>query len=114
MSGPRTNLYDWLLDGLDYIEEKLDEAKSAQTSEERVAAITEGSCMVPCMQKRLRTENEEIYTNYILLPGFNDEWNGYWREVGMKDGKELQDEIEDLRERINILREKVTAKKADG
>jgi len=104
MSDSRTNLYDWLLDGLDYIEEKLDEAKSAQTSEERVAALSEGSCMVPCMQKRLRTENEEIYTNYILLPGFNDEWNGYWREVAKKDGKELQDDIAALRERIELLR----------
>jgi hypothetical protein len=60
----RTDFVAFVLDLLDFIEEKIGEAMETDTS--RVAAIGEAAGVLPLLRERLR-ENEVVQANFILL-----------------------------------------------
>jgi hypothetical protein len=63
-NAPRTDFAAFVLDLLDFIEEKIVEAMETETS--RVAAVGEAAGVLPLLRDRLR-ENEVVQGNFILL-----------------------------------------------
>jgi hypothetical protein len=101
----RAPLVDALLDGLDFVEERLREALGDQTSQ--FAAVTEAGCAMPFLRDRLR-EDEVKWANFVLVLGTRIE-HGYWREqwdeLARMKSEAFAAAVEDMLERLHVLRE---------
>jgi hypothetical protein len=103
----RTDFVAFVLDLLDFIEEKIWEAMETDTS--RVAAIGEAAGVLPLLRERLR-ENEVVQANFILLlevmfeERYAAEW---WDGFAKMDRTAFEETARDLvgpKGRVAILR----------
>ena len=111
----RTEFAAFVLDLLDFMEEKVGEAMEAETS--RVAAIGEAGGAVPVLRDRLR-ENKVVQANFILLldvmfeERYAAEW---WDAFATMERPEFEKIAQDLvgpQGRLTILRAIVTEARA--
>lgn len=80
MADHQTNLDDFLLDLLGFIEEKIAEALADPASQ--FAAIEEAACAIPLMRRRLG-ENDVRWAQFVLVLGHRietDWWRDWWRD----------------------------------
>ncbi|WP_375778882.1 hypothetical protein ACE103_07385 [Bradyrhizobium sp. ma5] len=103
----RTEFAAFVLDLLDFIEEKIQEALDDETS--RAAAVGEAAGAVPVLRDRLR-ENDVVSTNFILVLGniIEQRWAPEWWDGFAKmDRQEFETAARDLvgpQGRLAILR----------
>ncbi len=108
MTPRRTEFAAFVVDLLDFIEEKIGEAIESENS--RLGAIGEAAGAVPVLRDRLR-ENEPVQANFILVLGniVEQRWASQWRDDFSKMGRgEFERTARDLVERLAILRTLVT------
>jgi hypothetical protein len=95
-SGRQTDLGDFLLDILDFIEEKINEALSHPASQ--FAAIGEAAGAIPLIRDRLR-EDEVKWTQFVLVLGTKietDWWQDWWRDFAKIERADFVREASDL------------------
>lgn len=92
----RTEFAAFVLDLMDFIEEKIGEAMDNESS--RAAAIAEAAGAIPLLRDRLR-ENEVAQANFILVLGamiearYASEW---WEGFAKMDRAEFEETARDL------------------
>jgi hypothetical protein len=107
----RTDFVAFVLDLLDFIQEKIGEAMETETS--RVAAIGEAAGVLPLLRERLQ-ENEPVQANFILALGnmIEERWcSEWWDGFAKMERPEFEKIAEDLvgpQGRLTILRAIVT------
>jgi hypothetical protein len=94
MTPRRTEFTDFVLDLLDFMEEKLREALRDETS--RVGAVNEAAGAVPLLRDRLR-ENEVVQAQFMLV--FDNELYephaaGRWRDLAQMPRADFEVEVE--------------------
>ncbi|UFW48210.1 MULTISPECIES: hypothetical protein [Bradyrhizobium] len=94
MTSRRTDFADFVLDLLDFMEEKLKEALRGETS--RVGAVNEAAGTVAPLRDRLR-ENELVQTQFMLV--FDNELyephaTGRWRDLARMPRADFEAEVE--------------------
>jgi hypothetical protein len=94
----RTDLAEYLLDLLDFVEEKIEEAKNDPAS--RAGALSEAMGALPIMKDRLYHEDQEVLTQ-LLLTGFFDE---DLTRLAVVPEDELVKRIDDLGQRHAVIR----------
>jgi hypothetical protein len=106
----RTALVTALLDLLDFVDEKLQEALDDPASQ--LAAATEAGCAMPLMLERLR-EDEVIGANFVLVLGTKLErqhWQEWWHDFARMEREEFGREAADVIDRVSVLREVLATK----
>ena len=85
MAPRRTEFEAFVLDLMDFIEEKIHEAMANEPS--RAAAIGEAAGAIPVLRDRLR-ENEPVQANFILVLGnvIEQRWASGWWGWPRQDG----------------------------
>ncbi|WJR75576.1 hypothetical protein [Bradyrhizobium sp. NP1] len=94
MTPRRTDFADFVLDVLDFTEEKLREALRDETS--RVGAVNEAAGAVPVLRDRLR-ENELVQTQFMLVLGnefFEPHASERWRDLARMPRADFEAEVE--------------------
>ncbi|WP_128953622.1 hypothetical protein [Bradyrhizobium guangzhouense] len=107
MTHRRTEFAAFVLDLMDFIEEKIDEAMADETS--RVAAIGEAAGGVPVLRDRLG-ENEVVQANFILVLRniIERRWaSDWWDDFARMDRLEFEDRAAELKRMLAALREVV-------
>lgn len=94
----RTDLTEYLLDLLDFVEEKIKEAKNDPAS--RAAALSEAMGALPIMKDRLYYEDQVVLTQ-LLLTGFFDE---DLTQLAILSEDELLKMADDLGQRHAVIR----------
>lgn len=103
----RTEFAAFVLDLLDFMEEKIGEAMNDESS--RTAAIAEAAGAIPVLRNRLR-ENEVVQANFILVLGnsIEERWaSEWWDDFAKMDRQEFEGVAKDLAApegRLAILR----------
>ena len=106
----RTEFAAFVLDLLDFTEEKIGEAMDDESS--RAAAIGEAAGAIPVLRDRLR-ENDEVNAHFILALGNTIEARyaaDWWSDFARMDRREFEDAARDLvgpEGRLAILRKVV-------
>jgi hypothetical protein len=109
VSKHRTALIDALLDLLDFIEERIQEAIDDPAT--RLAAITEAGCAIPLLRDRLR-EDDEKWASFLLLMGCKLEaryWREWWEELAKMEPERFLDEARTIFKEISLLRKLLTS-----
>lgn len=107
MTTRRTDFAAFILDLLDFMEEKIEEA--IETEDWRIGAIAESAGAVPVLRDRLR-ENEVVQANFILVLGnmIEERWaSEWWDGFAKMDRADFEKIARDLVEpegRLSILR----------
>jgi hypothetical protein len=104
MTRRSTEFAAFVLDLLDFIEEKIGEAIENEPS--RVAAIGEAAGAIPVLRDRLR-EDEVVGTHFILALGnmIEERWAPEWWEDFTKvERGEFKRDAQDLQGRLAVLR----------
>jgi hypothetical protein len=94
----RTDLTEYLLDLLDFVEEKIKEAKNDPAS--RVGALSEAMGALPIMKDRLYHEDQVVLTQLLLI-GFLDE--DLTQLANLREN-ELVEKINNLCQRHAVIR----------
>ena len=106
----RTEFSAFVLDLLDFLEEKI--AEALETEPSRVAAIGEAAGAIPLLRERLR-ENDVVNAYFILALGnmFEGRWaSEWWDDFAKMDRAEFEETARDLigpQGRLAILRRTV-------
>jgi hypothetical protein len=102
----RTDFAAFVLDLLDFMEEKIGEAMETETS--RVAAIGEAAGVLPLLRERLRA-NEVVQANFILLLDVTFEeryaaewWDGF-AKMGRPEFEKIAQDLVGPQGRLAIL-----------
>jgi hypothetical protein len=109
MTPRRTELEAFVLDLMDFIEEKVREA--LDNDEARAGAVAEAAGAVPVLRDRLR-ENESVLGQFLLLFGEQlDESQGpdWWRAFASMERTDFEKEAEDLLGTMTALRKAAAA-----
>jgi hypothetical protein len=109
LSRRRTDLVDALLDLLDFIEEKIQEAIDNPAI--RLAAITEAGCAIPLLRDRLREDDETLAT-FLLVMGSRIEgrcWTESWKELSKMEPEKFLNEARIVFKEIAPLKELLTS-----
>jgi hypothetical protein len=108
MTSPRrTDFADFVLDLMDYVEEKIGEAIESESS--RIAAVGEATGALPVLRDRL-SENELAQANFMLVLGniIGERWApDWWDGFAKMERREFEEAARDLvgpRGRLAILR----------
>ncbi|MHC2576540.1 hypothetical protein ACVI1J_001750 [Bradyrhizobium diazoefficiens] len=107
MTPRRTELAAFILDLMDFIEEKIEEAVTDETSQ--AAAIGEAAGAIPVLRDRL-CENEVVQANFILVLGnvIERRWaSEWWDEFACMDRLECEARAAELKRMLAALREVV-------
>ena len=94
MSVHRTGLRDFLLDSLDFIQERIEEALTNPASQ--LAAINEAGCAIPQMERRLRDEDEGLWSGCLLAFGPRIQGTGWWENFAKMKRPDFTAEAESL------------------
>jgi hypothetical protein len=108
MISRRVEFAAFVLDLMDFVEEKIGEAVESEPS--RFAAIGEAAGAIPVLRDRLR-ENEYVQANFILVLGNTVEqrWaSEWWDDFSKMERGEFERPARDLVGRLAILRALVT------
>lgn len=100
----RTEFAAFVLDLLDFIEERIAEAIADESS--RAAAVGEAAGAVPVVRDRLR-ENDVVDANFILVLGnaIEERWaSRWWGDFARMDRPAFEEAARDLVGRLAILR----------
>jgi len=106
----RTEFATFVLDLMDFVEEKIGEAMDNEPS--RAAAIGEAAGAVPVLRDRLR-ENEVVQANFILVLGnmIEERWaSKWWDGLAKMERGEFEGAARDLvgpQGRLAVLRKVV-------
>src|SRR5260370_874916 len=106
-SNRRTDFAPFVLDVLDFMEEKIREALDDKIS--RPAAVGEAAGAVPLLRDRL-TENEVVQANFILALGvmfeqrYAEEWWGDFAKVERPECEKIARDLVGPQGRLAILR----------
>lgn len=94
----RTDLAEYLLDLLDFVEEKIKEAKNDPAP--RAGALSELMGALPIMKDRLYHEDQMVLPQ-LLLTGFFDE---DLTQLAVRSEDELLKRVDDLGQRHEVIR----------
>jgi hypothetical protein len=94
----RTDLKDFILDLLDFVDEKIAEAE--QHPQSRAGAIAEAAGALPLIKDRLRRDDQTLLTQFILTGIFDVDFERL-KTAGTSD---FSNSIREMRERIETLR----------
>jgi hypothetical protein len=109
LSKRRTDLVDALLDLLDFIGEKIQEAMDDPAA--RIAAIAEAGCAIPLIRDRLH-EDDEKWASFLLLMGSKLEaryWREWWDDLVKMEPERFLDEARIILKEISLLRKLLTS-----
>lgn len=88
---PRTSVADFVLDLLDFVEEKIREAIADPAS--RFAAITEAADAIPVIRHRLRHDSQRLQFALVLGSKFEaDHWRDWWDKFAKMERDEFSSE----------------------
>jgi len=107
MTPRRTEFAAFVLDLMDFIEEKIEEAMTDETS--GAAAIGEAAGAIPVLRDRL-CENEVVQANLILVLGniIERRWaSEWWDDFARMDRLDLDARAAELKRMLAALREVV-------
>jgi hypothetical protein len=108
MTAWRTEFSAFVLDLLDFLEEKIAEAVGAESS--RAAAIGEAAGAIPLLRERVR-EDQVLDTHFILALNnrYEARWAAdWWEDFARMDRAEFERNARELIELVSILRTMVT------
>ena len=94
----RTDLTEYLMDLLDFVEERIKQAKNDPAS--RAGALSEASGALPIMKDRLHREDQVVLTQLLLIGFFDEDLS---RLADLQEA-ELVDKMESLYERHSLVR----------
>lgn len=113
MTPRRTEFEAFVLDLMDFIEERIREALDGEAS--RAGALAEAAGAVPVLRDRLQ-ENEVVLANFILVLDniIDKRWApGWWDGFAKMERGEFERLARDLEGRLSVLRT-VVRSDADG
>ncbi|AWO92704.1 MULTISPECIES: hypothetical protein [Bradyrhizobium] len=109
MTPRRSDFAAFVLDLLDFIEEKVDEALENDTS--RRGAVAEAAGAVPVLRGRLR-ENEPVQAQFMVVFDeqlYEPQASRWWAEFAGMDGPAFETRAADLKRWVATLRKVAAA-----
>jgi hypothetical protein len=113
-SNRRTDFTAFVLDLMDFIEEKIRESIDDESS--RPAAVGEAGGAVPLLRDRLR-EDEDMLTRFMLVLDvrlLEPQATPWWSEFSEMDRAEFEERAADLVRRLDALRATIGTNDPNG